>query len=71
MEFDSADKEADIMQKWNKDAMGTDTRVSNSKEKRLDSALIMRVVDTGIRDETLAEQVLEQLDNQLFFIPTE
>ena len=55
LEFDSADTAADIMQNWNKDAMGTDTSVTNPRGKRRKNALIIRGVDIGISEETLAE----------------
>ena len=65
LEFDSADTAPDIMQKWNKDAMGTDTSVTNPKGKRRQIALIIRGVDTGVNEETLAEQISEQLHTEL------
>ena len=54
LEFDSADTATDIMQNWNKDAMGTDTSVTNPRGKRRQNALIIRGVDSGISEETLA-----------------
>ena len=45
--FDSADAAVDTMHNWNKDAEG----------KRLPNALIIKRVDTGISDETLAGQL--------------
>ena len=57
LEFDSADTAADIMQNWNKDAMGTDTGVTNHRGKRRQNALTIRGVDTGISEETQAEQM--------------
>ena len=65
LEFDSADTAADIMQYWNKDAMGTDTGVTNPRGKRRQNALTVRRVDTGISEETLAEQISEQLHTDI------
>ena len=65
LEFDSADTAADIMQNWNKDAMGTDTSVTNPRGKRRQNALIIRGVDIGISEETLAEQISEQLHTDI------
>ena len=65
LEFDSADTAADMMQNWNKDAMGTDTSVTNPRGKRRQNALIIRGVDIGISEETLAEQISEQLHTDI------
>ena len=65
LEVDSADTVADIMQNWNKDAMSTDTGVTNPRGKRRQNALIIRVVDTGISEETLAEQIAVQLHTDI------
>ena len=65
LEFDSTDAAADIMQNWNKGAMGTDTSVTNPRGKHRQNALIIRRVDTGISEETLAEQISEQLHTDI------
>ena len=57
LESDSADTAADIMQNWNKVAMGTDTSVTNPRGKCLLKALIIKRVDAGISNETLAEPI--------------
>ena len=43
------------MQNWNKNAMGADTIVTTPGKRRR-NALIKKTVNTGISDETLAEQ---------------
>ena len=53
------------MQNWNKDAMGTDISVTNPREKRRQNVLIIRRVDTGISEETLAEKISEQLHTDI------
>ena len=41
LEFDSADTAVDIMQNWNKDAMGTDSSVTNPRGKHRQNALFI------------------------------
>ena len=53
------------MQNWNKDAMGTDTSVKSPRGKRRQNALSIRGVDTGISEETLEEQISEQLHTDI------
>ena len=53
------------MQNWNKDAMGTDTSVTNPRGKRRQNALFIRGVDTGISEETPAEQISEQFHTDI------
>ena len=65
LEFDSADTAADIMQNWNKDAMGTDTSVTTPRRKRRQNAPIIRGIDPGVSKETLAEQISEQLHTDI------
>ena len=50
--------------------MGTDTSVTNPRRKRRQNALVLRGVDTGISEDTLAEQISSQLHSNIEKVTT-